>query len=395
MKLEQKSGKGKYSGGIHVNAWNFVKGFKKALFIKKLPKHSNEPVEITVSARIPFIVLVPEFANEQKEPFKFVIQTDLLVGEMYFKKHVRNDNLSPMKVALEDKSGEFTFSTVTIRIISGEPKTTPLKAMICDEEGKICNEKAYLLALELISKFIKSYKETWRIFHQTRKVELGWEASPEDKKKYQNIISGTIHLKDWIPELTLINLSPWSDLTVVDLNGNSLLTHKYTDYRSNGIGIGTDLKSGELDYLQDICLKHAMPHSSEYFSFASRHYSRGEFEAYCIMAVTALEKNIFEQLRIKLKKQGKSEQQIQDTINSGKLRKDKVTPMTINVHKALDLIFDEPNWKNFKEYQLLNSVAYARRDEIIHGAVIRVSSLEAKKISTSINDFVKLLNSKV
>lgn len=389
-------GKSKYSkGDLHVNSWNFMKGYRKALHASNKAGEAGVAAEINISGRVPFVVLVPEFSEDnKKEPFLIVIQDSEIIGEVRFEKIVSNSSQAPIQIAVEDMNGEFTYSIFHIRIISQNAMTKPLSKKIVDD-GEYSSRNICELATILISRFIRRYQIAWELSTSNKEIEIAFEMNEKDRAKYKGLTHRRINNKDWIPELNVKRLSPWTDLQVFDEFGEKLYESRYTDFRGNGIGIGTNLSAAGLTILQDLCLKDLIPNHSEYIRLASRHQVRGEYEAFCILIVSALEKLIFELLRDKLKKQKLSDHEIELRLTTGKMRKDGVSAQTISVGKALRILLNGKEYENSAEYMSLEKDIYALRDEIVHGKPIILNAEHANKIGKSFNNFTNYLYAQI
>jgi len=308
----------------------------------------------------------------------FLVDVIQVIAEVSFQKHVVKDNQSPLQMAIEDINGDFSFSTFRMRIISGKPIDNPLKNRVLID-GEYSLDNIFDLAVDIIKQFILSYRAACEL----------------EALKYDNPIIIRSYNKDWIPEISRERLSPWLDTQVFDQNGNSLFKHHSHDYRGTGVGLGTDLKDDTLQMLQTYCKAIITLDNRHYFQIARRHYINHEYEAYCIMLVSVMEKQIFELCREKLRNIGNSESQIKDKMyNSKKTRKDGSKEL-IGIGKALKIICDGKKLDDVPEYKQVSTKVYAIRDQIIHGDIIRVSRAQAELMSKPYSDYMQYLRNVV
>jgi hypothetical protein len=366
---------------VSAESWDFIKGYKEAIHINTKPISDTEPAEIIVNGKLPFVVLVPELFTDikkNKSVMTFLVDIIDVIGEVSFQKHIVKENQTPLQIAIEDINGEFSFSTFNMRIISGNPKEKPLKNRILNN-GEYSLDNIFDLAVEVLKQFILSYRGACEL----------------EGLKY-DITVRHLFKKDWIPEIERNRLSPWVDTQVFDKNGNSLFQKPHYDYRGTGVALGTDLKDDTLTMLQTYCKSIITLDNRHYLQIANRHYIRHEYEAFCIILVSVMEKEIFKLFREKLLNKGLNSSEIEAKMfNGDKKRKDGVSREFVAVKKALNIICDGKKLDEIPEFKLVHSAIYTIRDEIIHGDIIRVSKLEADLMFKAYRGYIQYLENSV
>ena len=369
-----KDTKNKYSPDNNsTSRWDFMEGFQQGVIPNQIVESSNEAAEITLTGRLPFVVLIPEESPTHDERLKILISNDDLLGEFEFQREVMKSNVSSIQMAIEDKKGELSFSYFNARIISSKARERPIHTRIKNTE-EIDPSLIVELALILIRKFIASYRAVW----QTEKL------------KYPKEIQGRFD-KGWIPEVNIHNTSPWRNIQVFTKNGTSIYQLGEYDCRGTGVAIGTTLPEKALSDLQDFCINEVDWGISEYIAICNRLLSNQEYESLTILLSATLEKRIFILLRNKLTKEGKSDEDIFKELHTGKLRKDNNTHETISWTKALNKLLDGKQYKNEKSFIDIEKNLYQIRDEVIHGKPIRVQREQAQKAIDSLNNFLIFL----
>lgn len=358
--------------------WDFMVGYKKAMQPKNRPLRLDEPVEFFFSGKVPFVILVPEAEVDGETPQTFVIQDNFFIAQISFLKNVVKNNGGPLQMAVEDTTGELTYSTFYLRVISQFPLSKPLFGSIMDGDD-YSSRKMHEIGANILRKFIKAYINA---FHM-------------ESYKHEMPMKGKC-FKDWIPVLDLRNISPLLDTKVFNIFGEVLYESKNTDYRGTGLGIGFNLGDDTLSILQSACIYDLLPSANTYISISNRLGMRREFEASCIMLTAALEKKIFELFRRKKQAEGWGQEQIDDWMYTDRLRKGSTTSYeTKSVWKAARMICNGVSYAQEQSYIAVLEKLYVKRDEIIHGESILLSKEEAVEMNKAASDFLLFLESKL
>ncbi len=350
-----------------------VRGHKKIL-IPKQPNCLSDPFEINLSGKIPFCILVDDYEYSEKSPFSIIVQTSRSVAELRFKKHVKGSKDS-LSIAGEDKSGDFTFTTFDMIIHPISVDGGDFKRAILDESGSYSIRGAIDLAVEVINKFIDSYILAW---------DLESLVLPKELSKRAN--------KDWIPNLDKSRLSPWQGIVIYSYSDEVLFKQSHIDFRGTGWGIGTTLSEGALGFLQERSINTYTKTSKYYQRIANRHFSLNEYEAFCAMLATLLDKVIFERADQYLKRKGLSEEEIYLELHTQRKRRRGSRHQTISREDALAKLLGSKNFKNSREWKSLEEDLIDVRDELIHGEIEGIDIGKAKKMMSSFNDFTTYLD---
>ncbi len=352
--------------------WNLIKGFGHAVRPLKGVPTNTEAAEIILNGKLPFVVLIPEENPESDGRLQILITSGNLAGEFEFTRDVVKNNYSGMQMAIEDRNGEYSFSSFSARIISLSPIEHPLDNQI-KEGNEYISERIVDTAVALLKKFVAAYREAWN---------LDKYSQPEAFRHLCN--------KSWIPEISRHLLSPWKDINIVTKEGESLFGRRVYDCRGTGIALGTVLSRFGLKQLQDYCRHEFDLGLRAYFILAERHYSNQDYEAFCIILVSTFEKEIFSLLRNKLHKQNLSDEEITGQMYSDKKRKDG-TCETISVWKAINMLLNGKPYKDTNAYKNINAKLYAIRDEIVHGEPVRISQAQAELAGDSYKEFIQYI----
>jgi len=360
-----------------INQWDFIEGFHTALKPNSRPSTTTEAAEITLTARVPFVVLVPDFEEDGETPLSIVISDESLIAQASFMKELGNSHIDPIMIAVEDDQGLLSYSTVFLRIISKKPTEMPLERA-CKVNDEYSVEAIQELAVRMVKKFAEAYKYAWSL----------------EAYKYPEEQQDSVR-KHWLPEIDIRKIAPLQDITVLDSEGNKLYQLGYLGGLGTGVGLGTDLKQDTLKILQEACISEIRPNALTYLSLAKRYFHNGEFEAFCIMLTNVYEKRVFELLKIKLLNKGKTEEEIASAIFTNRLRKDGKSKEKIGIWKAVRVICDGKSYQEDASYIVLERDLLSIRDQIIHGDPIRIDKEAAFKMGQAYSAFIRYLEQQI
>lgn len=354
---------------------NCVNGYKKGWYVNAIAK-GREAAEFLVTGRLPYVILLPE-QDENQNPFFVALKTSKYSAEVCFKKHVVNQQVGPLSFAVEDRFGEFSYSTFAMRVVShqldGETLESALKV-----KGEYQPEHAYEIATELLRHLTDIYRHTWIV-----------EAFryPEELRRF--------HRKDWLPELNVKRLSPWQNLIVRDKYGDELFQYRHKDYRGTGVAIGTSFKEDGLKRFQ-----HALMHEYDegidgYIRIINRHFHNGDYEAVCIMSTAVIEKQVFHLLSQKLDMENVDPHRKQKVLFKEQKVRNTDKYQRRGIVDAMKHYFGNANFKNWNEWKACDELLFQTRNEIIHGDVIRVDRQLASSMIEAANSFLEVFEKRL
>ena len=243
----------------------------------------------------------------------------------------------------------------------------------------VADKKVLENALDVIKRFTVGYIHAWELER--------WKYPEELRERFRKL---------WVPEFGFRRMSPFLNITVKDSRGGVLFEQGHVDYRGTGVGIGTDLPEDTLAILQDACFADVFNAGiNAYYRIATRHFTYHEYEAYIVLIVAVLEKEIFISCRKHLAGKGKSESEIDSELVKTQLRADGITPQTISYRAALKKMFDGNVWRDSPQWRRCEMSLYRLRDEIIHGDALLVTRDEAMEASGAFNEFIGYINREV
>lgn len=319
--------------------------------------------EINISGRLPFLALLPESLKDFKVTSNrpFAIQVPNFGAEIRFQKIVNKDQeLWGPVIPSEDIRADLTYSIFNLRVISNNDDEFPLNKYITDEDGNVSPKLIAQFCVQFVKHFVVAYKEV------------------------------TDFTKDWIPEINISSLSPWSDIKAINYKGDSLFSSKTYSSRGTGTMIGNVLPPDTLHNLQEACMgKYIGLTAKSMMQIANRNRFQGDYIAYCLFLHSAFEYWIFTEVRSALLNLGKS------TDETEALLKPNGQKQFISREKALKLIFGDMNFKNSDEYKNYREEVIDKRDALIHAKPIEIKESDVEKMSNAYSAVCNLLSQQI
>lgn len=313
---------------------------------------------IYVKGKLPFLVLLEDSINEKGIPIDEKVidlisnDGDLGVG-LFFQQKI-NNNQNGVIIAIEDLYGEFTYSEFIMIYQYHATKNNSLEEFFFKYKNWDF-EAIAIYTTELLNKFIEIYKEV------------------------------TNYEKDWIPFLTHFRISPLSIHIDYDkserIDGIEIL-----DYRGTGTCLGSTLNNDQLNRLKQLSkmIEVKLDPAFKFIQESNRYYLTGDYISSILFLTFYLEKWIFREVKRKLLKNGKTEQEIYQSFINQKGH-------YIDRYDAIKLVTNNKNFKNLNEFKEFQKNVIDIRDEIVHRDRVFVGKKMASNANKATMDLRDIL----